>query len=245
MTDIVVTVGAATDTGRVREHNEDSWHADGRVFAVADGMGGHAAGEVASAIAVECLAAVADAEPLSLEEVVGALEEAHRRILREGAEAPGRRGMGTTVTGVARVHEEDSDCWAVFNVGDSRVYRLAGNRLEQVTTDHSEVQALVDAGLISAEEARQHPARNVITRSLGMTGGQPSVDLWLFPATQQDETFLVCSDGLTNEVGPAELAAAVVGGGDPQGIVNALIMAANESGGRDNITAVLVRSRLA
>jgi protein phosphatase len=240
---LVLTAGAATDVGRVREHQEDAYLVTDRVFAVADGMGGHAAGEVASALAIEAMAALAERESIRAEDVVAAVEDANDRIRSSVTEHPGRRGMGTTLTGLALVQEDGRQMWAVFNVGDSRVYRLRGADFERLTVDHSEVQELLDAGLITAYEAAIHPARNIITRSLGTDrSADPDVSV-VEPGGE--ETFLLCSDGLSNEVGDRELATVLRAEEDPQAVADRLCAAAIRSGGRDNITVVVVRARLA
>lgn len=235
-----VEVGATTAVGRVREHNEDAYVVRERVFAVADGMGGHAAGEVASALAIEAMDRLAEHDPITPELVKAALSDANSSIIAAGVAERRRRGMGTTLTGVALTGGEDARRWLVFNLGDSRVYRLADGRLEQVTVDHSEVQELVDAGYITRTEAAIHPARNIITRSLGLEL-DPEPDLWeLEPAGE--ETFLVCSDGLTGELRDAEIARILTDAPDAQAAADLLCAAAEESGGRDNITVVVVRA---
>ena len=163
-----------------------------------------------------------------------ALEEANQVIVSR-AEPPSR--MGTTVTGLAGLETAGGDHLMVFNVGDSRVYRLAADRIVQVTVDHSEVQELVLAGVLSREQARTHPRRNVVTRALGAA---PSVqsDHWLLPAVGGDR-FLICSDGLTGEL-PDEVILPLLTVGGPQQAAEALVAAANDAGGRDNITAMVV-----
>lgn len=199
-----VTVGAATAVGRVREHNEDAHLVRDGLYAVADGMGGHAAGEVASALAIETLAALAERGPFTAEDLLRTLAEANASILEAARADPGRGGMGTTVSGLAWVSGPVPGAWVVFNIGDSRVYRVVEGELVQVTTDHSEVQELVDAGLITSLEAAIHPARNIITRSLGLER-DPQPDTWVIEAREQ-ETFVICSDGLTNEVRDDQIA---------------------------------------
>ncbi len=243
MTRVVITAGAVTDVGRIREHNEDAYLVTERVFAVADGMGGHAAGEIASALAIEAVTELSDLDPIRPDDVVAALVSANDRILASVDDHPERRGMGTTTTGVALVAASGTEHWAVFNVGDSRVYRLRDGELDQLTVDHSEVQELLDAGLITVYEAAIHPARNVITRSIGIDSTcEP--DVWVLPPGE-DETFLICSDGLSNEVRASDLAAILRAEEDPQVAAERLCEAATDSGGRDNITVVVVRSRLA
>ena len=183
--------GVATSVGRVRRVNEDSYLAVPPIYAVADGMGGHGSGDVASRLAVEALARCVELRPLFTEAVLHALEEANQVIVSR-AEPPSR--MGTTVTGLAGLETAGGDHLMVFNVGDSRVYRLAADRIVQLTVDHSEVQELVLAGVLTREQARTHPRRNVVTRALGAA---PTVhsDHWLLPAVGGDR-FLICSDGL-------------------------------------------------
>jgi protein phosphatase len=231
-------VGAATDTGRVRDHNEDSALAEGGIFVVADGMGGHAAGEVASGIAVEAMRELVTHPELTAEDVSRQLVVANQRILDAVEGNPEQRGMGTTATGLALVSAGGSDHWAVFNVGDSRVYRWIDGGLSQVTVDHSEVQELVDAGVITAEEARVHPARNVVTRSLGTDYAYQS-DVWVLPP-YAGERFIICSDGLTNEVPDERMRDILQACPDPQVAAEELVRAAVEAGGRDNVTVVVV-----
>ncbi|MFX4286353.1 PP2C family protein-serine/threonine phosphatase [Janibacter sp. G349] len=235
---LVLHVGAATDTGRVRDHNEDSALAEGGIFVVADGMGGHAAGEVASGIAVEAMRELVTHPELTAEDVSRQLVVANQRILDAVEGNPEQRGMGTTATGLALVSAGGSDHWAVFNVGDSRVYRWIDGGLSQVTVDHSEVQELVDAGVITAEEARVHPARNVVTRSLGTDYAYQS-DVWVLPP-YAGERFIICSDGLTNEVPDERMRDILQACPDPQVAAEELVRAAVEAGGRDNVTVVVV-----
>jgi serine/threonine protein phosphatase PrpC len=226
--------GVATSVGRVRRVNEDSYLAVPPIYAVADGMGGHGSGDVASRLAIEALARCVELRPLFTEAVLHALEEANQVIVSR-AEPPSR--MGTTVTGLAGLETAGGDHLMVFNVGDSRVYRLAADRIVQVTVDHSEVQELVLAGVLSREQARTHPRRNVVTRALGAA---PTVhsDHWLLPAVD-GVRFLICSDGLTGEL-PDEVILPLLTVGSPQQAAEALVAAANDAGGRDNITAVVV-----
>ena len=235
---LTLRVGSATDVGRVRGHNEDNLVADGAVFAVADGMGGHAAGEVASAIVVDSLRALAGRAVLVRDDVVAALADANEQILRSVARHPEQTGMGTTAAGLAVVSAGGSAHWAVFNVGDSRVYRYVDGRLRGVTVDHSEVRELVDAGLITEAEAARHPLRNVVTRSLG-ADSMPAVDLWVFPP-QVGERFLICSDGLNGELSDDHIAALLGEHEDPHDAAVALVDAAVDAGGRDNVSVVVV-----
>jgi PPM family protein phosphatase len=233
-----VRSGSATDVGRVRDHNEDSLIADGMVFAVADGMGGHAAGEVASRIAVEALATLVEHPPTRTEDVADVLREANDAILQSQEHDPEQRGMGTTAAGLTVVDAGGREHWVVFNIGDSRVYRLADNRMSMVTRDHSEVRELMDAGLIDAAEAARHPMRNVITRSLG-SNPAPSPDVWVLPPTP-GERFIVCSDGLSNELDDREIMLVARQYDDPQVAADQLVAAAVRAGGRDNVSVVVV-----
>lgn len=235
---LVLRVGAATDTGRVRTHNEDSALAEGGIFVVADGMGGHAAGEVASGIVVETMRELVQREDLTAADVTQQLLLANERILGAVDSHPEQQGMGTTATGLALVTAGGADHWAVFNVGDSRVYREIDGALTQVTVDHSEVQELVDAGVLTPEEARVHPARNVVTRSLG-TDHAYQPDIWVLPP-YAGERFVVCSDGLTNELTDARLRDILQWHPDPQEAAEELVRAAVDAGGRDNVTVVVV-----
>jgi PPM family protein phosphatase len=226
--------GVATSVGRVRRVNEDSYLAVPPIYAVADGMGGHGSGDVASRLAVEALARCVELRPLFTEAVLHALEEANQVIVSR-AEPPSR--MGTTVAGLAGLETAGGDQLMVFNVGDSRVYQLAADRIVQLTIDHSEVQELVTAGVLTREQARTHPRRNIVTRALGSA---PTVhpDHWLLPVIGGDR-FLICSDGLSGEL-PDEVILPLLAVGDPRQAAEALVAAANDAGGRDNITAVVV-----
>jgi protein phosphatase len=235
---MIVRAGAATDVGRQRKHNEDSVLVEGSVFVVADGMGGHAAGEVASGIATATLAELARLERRRSDDVVEALQRANRRILESVATHPDQTGMGTTVAGLTVVTAGGSDHWAVFNVGDSRVYRCIDGRLTLVTVDHSEVRELIDGGFITEEEAARHPLRNVVTRSLG-TDTAPTPDVWVFPP-HPGERFVICSDGLSNELTTDDIRRLVTGSDDPQQAADALVAEAVQAGGRDNVSVIVV-----
>jgi PPM family protein phosphatase len=225
--------GVATSVGRVRRVNEDSYLAVPPIYAVADGMGGHGSGDIASRLAVETLGRCVMLRPLFTEAVLHALAEANQVII----EHDGPNRMGTTITGLAGLETLGGDRLMVFNVGDSRVYRLADGQLEQLTVDHSEVQELVLAGVLTREQARTHPRRNVVTRALG-GGPDLAADHWLVPAAVGDR-FLICSDGLTGELSDEELAA-LLAAASPQQAAEALVAAANDAGGHDNITALVV-----
>jgi protein phosphatase len=225
--------GAATSTGRVRRVNEDSYLVLPPLFAVADGMGGHDAGEVASAVAIDVLARYARGGPLSADAVLGALDEANRAVIGRGE----AHRMGTTVTGLASLVTPAGSQLMVFNVGDSRVYRLAEDQFGQLTVDHSEVQELVLAGAITPEQARTHPRRNIVTRALG-SELVVRPDHWLLPPLPGDR-YLVCSDGLTGELTDEEILP-LLRAGDQQQAASALVAAADEAGGHDNTTVIVV-----
>lgn len=233
-----LTYGVRTDVGAYRELNEDAVLAAPPVFLVADGMGGHAAGEVAAAIAVRHLSTLEGQDQLRPEDIVRVVVEANDTILAEESEDNSKAGMGTTISGVCLGVVAGTPHWFVFNVGDSRVYRFADGFLTQVTVDHSEVAEMVAAGRITEEQARVHPLRNVITRSLGMYPA-PVPDIWVLPVVEGDR-FLVCSDGLTNEVPDAALAEVLGRGEPPQETADLLTDLAVTAGGRDNISAVIV-----
>ncbi|GAB2657255.1 protein phosphatase 2C domain-containing protein [Gordonia jinhuaensis] len=229
---------AASDVGRHRVSNEDAALVASRLYAVADGMGGHDCGEIASEAAVAALERIEPGELTDTRDaLVAAFFDAQDRIehIRSGS---GRRA-GTTVTGAALVHHEGQAYWLAFNIGDSRTYRLSGGVLEQVTVDHSQVQELVDAGFLTPDQARVDPRRNVITRALG-AGMLVEPDFFAFPAVV-GETVLICSDGLTGELPDAEIAEIIEEAAGVGAAAQALIEAARNMGGHDNITAVLAR----
>jgi serine/threonine protein phosphatase PrpC len=233
-----VVAALATDVGRVRANNEDAGLITSDVVAVADGMGGHAAGEVASRLAVEALRAVGGSGELRPEDVVDAVAAANDAILRSVARNPEQRGMATTLAGLARVTADGAPHWVVVNIGDSRVYRVVDGRFAQVSTDHSEVAELVSLGLLTPDEALVHPARHIVTRCLGRDPLEP-VDSWVL-RPQPGERFVLCTDGLTNELADPDIARILHDGDDPQAIADALVAAAVAAGGRDNVTVVVV-----
>jgi protein phosphatase len=224
---------AATDTGRKRRRNEDAYVVAPPLFAVADGMGGAQAGEVASKLAA---AALSDTDPGSLsgtERVTSLFQEANRRVYERSATDPAVSGMGTTMT-VALVEGNDV---VIGHVGDSRAYRLRDGRIEQLTDDHSLVNELMKSGKLSPEEAETHPQRAVITRALG-TDPDVDVDAFAVPA-QAGDVFLICSDGLTTMVDDDDILALLESNlDDLPKAGKALVAAANRYGGEDNITVV-------
>jgi PPM family protein phosphatase len=224
-----------TDTGRQRHANEDSYFARAPVFAVADGMGGAQAGEVASRIAAGAfehdIAGEGPAEG-QLEEIA---QEANREIHQLAQKDSSRAGMGTTLT-AAMLHDDEV---ALGHVGDSRAYVLRDGKLKRLTKDHSLVEELRRQGRLTEEQAEEHPQRSIITRALGP---EPSVnvDTMTFPARDGD-VFLLCSDGLTTMVSDEQIQEILVSSRNLRAAVNKLVDAANRGGGRDNITAVAFR----
>ena len=234
--------GVATDTGNVRPQNEDAYVASEHLFAVADGMGGHNAGEVASALATTLLLERAVGQTLTPEWFVDAITAINRTIHESAAESTERRGMGTTICALALVQQPDealeSPQVALANVGDSRIYLWRAGTFRQLSVDHSYVQELVTEGLITEEEARVHPRRNIVTRALGIDD-RVAVDSWLLPVFSGDR-FILCSDGLVDEVPTAEIAALAAQQREPQIVADSLVALAKRNGGRDNITVVVV-----
>ncbi len=253
--------GSATDPGRIRPDNEDNLLVAPRVFAVADGMGGHRAGEVASELAVELLRARLSEPGAGLDDVLAAIAEANGDIYRAALDNPAQQGMGTTVTALIVISDTQGDgpttadleaedgggdetpadaaeLFALVNVGDSRTYLLRHGRLRRVTVDHSYVQELVTTGHITDDEARTHPRRNIVTRALGI---DPSVrvDAWTLPIVRGDR-FVLCSDGLVDEVHDDAISDVLTTIADAQRAADELVALANREGGRDNVTVVVV-----
>jgi protein phosphatase len=225
-----------TDTGRQRRGNEDAFYARAPLFAVADGMGGAQAGEVASHLAVEVLEQGLPVGDGSVEERLRArVREANARIMESAQADDARAGMGTTLT-VAYVGEDDL---TVAHVGDSRLYRLRDGTFERLTDDHSLVEELVRQGKLTPEEADEHPQRSIITRALGAEEGvEADSTTW---AGRDSDVYLICSDGLTSMIPEAHVAQILAEAPSLAGAGRMLIDAANDAGGRDNITVVLFR----
>ena len=234
--------GVATDTGNVRPQNEDAYVASEHLFAVADGMGGHNAGEVASALATTLLLERSTGQTLTPEWFVEAITAINRTIHESAAESTERRGMGTTICALALVQplgdSVEPPQIALANVGDSRIYMSRAGTFRQLSVDHSYVQELVTEGLITEEEARVHPRRNIVTRALGIDE-RVAVDSWLIPLFSGDR-FILCSDGLVDEVPTADIAAIAAQQREPQIIADSLVALAKRNGGRDNITVIVV-----
>ena len=235
-----VAWGAATHVGMLRQQNEDAFVAQTDVFVVADGMGGHNAGEVASALAVKGMLEAARIGYSSPESVVAAINAANAEIHRASGGPTDQRGMGTTITAVVPLPAAGSEPqrMVVANVGDSRVYLWRGGELKQVSADHSYVQELLTEGYISAAEARVHPRRNIVTRALGIEGNV-NADSWVLPMVVGDR-YVLCSDGLVDEVEDEQIAQLLREIPDPQVAADRLVAAANDNGGRDNVTVVVV-----
>jgi protein phosphatase len=229
----VAAYARASDTGRKRRRNEDSYVVAPPLFAVADGMGGAQAGEVASKLAA---AALEETDPGALsgpERLTSLIQEANRRVYERASADPTTSGMGTTMT-VALVEHEGV---TIGHVGDSRAYLYRDRRLEQLTDDHSLVNELVKSGKLSREEAELHPQRSVITRAVG-TDPDVDVDAFIVDA-QEGDIFLLCSDGLTDMVGDEEIEETVERfSGDLDRVTKSLVSAANRGGGEDNITVI-------
>jgi serine/threonine protein phosphatase PrpC len=230
-----VSVGAASDVGLVRAGNEDAYLVDEPLFVVADGMGGHVAGDVASSTAIEAIEqrrAEADAsDPQTLARLVHA---ANAAVWSRAGDDPSLRGMGTTLT-LAYV---DGPRAHIAHVGDSRAYRLRNGRLEQLTDDHTLVARMVKEGKLAAEDAERHPHRSIITRSLGV-GEDVSVDLVAIDLDDGDRLVL-CSDGLPSMVDSSDIEAVLGEQADPQRAAEALVELANAAGGEDNVTVLVV-----
>lgn len=239
---VVVRHGVRTDVGCRREHNEDSYGARFPFFVVADGMGGHREGALASGLVVDQLLQEAhEGDFASAAQVSESIAHAARRVsgLGEGTGAGGG-APGSTLTGLAFSTHRGRPCVRVFNIGDSRTYLLSGAEFSQVTTDHSEVQELLDAGSVTEVEARALPRRNVITRALG-AGSGPMVpaDLYVVPALAGDR-YLLCSDGLSGEVTDALIEMVSRAVPDPQQVADELVSMALTAGGKDNVTVMVV-----
>ena len=228
-------VGVITDTGRRRRRNEDAYVCEPPLFAIADGMGGAQAGEVASRLAAAALKE-SRADAGGEHRIYDLIQEANRRVYARSSTDPKTSGMGTTIT-VALVENGNV---AFGHVGDSRAYLIRDGHMEQVTEDHSLVNELMKSGKLSREEAETHPQRSVITRALGT---DPDVDADTFTIEAKvGDVFLLCSDGLTDMVDSETIGPAIADSRkDLSSAANELVAIANRNGGRDNISVVLVR----
>jgi protein phosphatase len=231
---IIEQVGR-TDVGRQRTANEDSLFVRPPMFAVADGMGGAKAGEVASALAVEAVENARDSEGSTEEQLSAIVRTANRRIYDLAVTDETRRGMGTTLT-LVKVHGDDV---TIAHVGDSRAYRMRDGELSQLTRDHSLVAELERSGQITAEAAEHHPQRSIITRALGP---EPDVEVDTYTLTgREEDLFLICSDGLTSMISDDEVSSILRSSSSLEEASEELVLAANQSGGKDNITVILFR----
>jgi PPM family protein phosphatase len=241
-----------SDRGAVRSVNEDSFLARAPLFVVADGMGGHAFGDRASQAAIAAFTAgVAEGAPADPQHVLDTIARANAAVVGLSTDADDGAISGTTLTGVAFVDVGGMQNyhWMAFNVGDSRTYAWDGRALTQLSVDHSAVQELVDLGRITRAEADRHPHRNVVTRALG-ADDDVDADILLLPARQR-QTFLLCSDGLTKELGDDEIARIIVfhdgqaqRRADDLSLAERLVNAAVAAGGSDNVTVVVVECEL-
>ena len=231
----IVEQAGRTDVGRQRTANEDSLVVQPPLFAVADGMGGAKAGEVASAVAVQAVEAARESGEPAEAQLAGIVRDANRRIYDLAVADESRRGMGTTLT-LAKVHGDEV---SLAHVGDSRAYRLRDGELSQLTRDHSLVAELERSGQITAEAAEHHPQRSIITRALGP---EPDVEVDTYTLAGRDgDVFLICSDGLTSMISDDEVGSIVRSASTLDEAADALVRAANQSGGKDNITVILFR----
>ena len=235
---VSVAWGVGTDVGLKRAVNEDASIAQPPVFVVADGMGGHEAGDVASALAIERFCELSEAQELTSDRVAELIRSVNEEIFLAGRAAPDGRSMGTTAVGLVLVPNGPMPFWLVFNIGDSRVYRSFGGVLELLSQDHSYVQELVAAGHLDASAARTHPQRNVVTRALGVERAVQA-DLWM-RAPEPGERFLLCSDGLSSEIGDDEIGRHLGRPEDPDAVASSLVAAALDAGGRDNVTVLVL-----
>ena len=228
--------GAATDIGAVRRHNEDAFLAAPPLFLVADGMGGHAAGDVAAALVIAAFTRFVDRAYVTEADVREGVRRAWQSIVEFFA--PSDLSGGATLSGLGVSSVDGAAAVVVVNIGDSRTYRLSEGVLTQLTKDHSTVQELVDSGAIAPSEARTHPRRNIITRAISSTGdAQP--DVWSIPV-QVGDRFLACTDGLTGELTDDQICDVLLAHDDPQAAAAELVARALAVRGRDNITAVVV-----
>lgn len=233
---LVVSAGSSTHTGLRRTLNEDALLASSPIFVVADGMGGHEAGERASAAVVSEFGRYVGRQSLELDDVLDVLSRSRQAVDLLSVSATSR--AGTTLSGVVLADVDGMGYWLSFNIGDSRTYRLADGELEQISVDHSVVQELIETGELSLADAASDHRRNIITRAIG-AGSTGDADFWMFPAELGDR-MLICSDGLSSEVPDAQIREILTTETDPQRAAAALVDEAVNAGGRDNITVVVV-----
>jgi len=235
---VTVEWGAATRVGLTRQHNQDTFGSCPPVFVVADGIGTHSAGDVASREAVQALLALDARRPVTPDMFDDALVDARARIARIPADDT-RGRPGTTLSGVIVTRRDGVPCWLVVNIGDSRTYRLSGAELRQLTVDHSILQKLIDSGVIADDgQKQQAPIRNMLTRAL-FGEKEHSPDVWQLPIRPADR-MLVCSDGLSSTVEDSTMRRILRTVRDPQAAANTLVDAATNAGARDDVTVVVV-----
>ncbi|MFF1541215.1 PP2C family protein-serine/threonine phosphatase [Microbacterium sp. NPDC058269] len=234
---LLLSWSGITDQGRRRETNQDAFLADYPLFIVADGMGGHAGGEIASQSTVTRLQAVVSSGKVDRPSIENALELAVGDIADHPETTD--EGTGTTLTGVYFDSDGDESHWIALNIGDSRVYLLRDDRLVQITTDHSVVQELITAGKLSPEEAEGHPYSNVITRAVGAS--ELTAPDYVSIDVRPGDRFVICSDGLTKELTDYGIQHFLREHEDPGAAVDAMLAAALENGGRDNVTLIIVQ----
>ncbi len=229
--------GATTDVGMVRQQNEDAFFAEENLYIVADGMGGHNAGEVASELAVTTVKAGAKSGIRTMDQFREVVQQANTAIYTASLDDSTQSGMGTTLAALAVVPGEQP-LVLVANVGDSRTYLYRGGVLSRISVDHSYVQELVNEGIITPEEARVHPRRNIVTRAMGI---ERFVMVDVFSQlVRTGDRIVLCSDGLVDEVSDADITTVLSQHSDPQDTAEALVMVANANGGRDNTTVIVV-----
>ena len=228
--------GSSSDIGRSRQTNQDNFAADRDLWIVADGMGGHSGGEIAAEIAVTTL--TAHGPKNSTVELIAAVRDANTAIMRRADADHRLKGMGTTVCLLGHVLVDGQDRLSIANVGDSRIYVYANDELHQLTEDHSLVEQLLRDGRITPDEAERHPQRNVLTRALGIDA-TTEIDAWEILPFAGDR-YVLCSDGLTNELTDDQIAAVLRRLSGAQDAASELVRLANANGGRDNITVVVV-----
>lgn len=235
---VVLSWAGITDQGRRRDSNQDAFLTEYPLFVVADGMGGHAGGEIASSSTISRLREVVNGAEVTPATIEHALEQAVADIATHPDTTD--EGTGTTLTGVYLELAEGEARWISLNIGDSRVYLLRDDRLVQVTTDHSVVQELIAAGKLSPEEAESHPYSNVITRAVGAS--ELTAPDYLGLEVMDGDRFVVCSDGLTKELTDYGIQHFLREHSDPAEAVEAMLEAALENGGRDNVTVIVVQA---
>ena len=228
-------IGVASDIGRARERNEDSYLVEEPLFAVADGMGGHRGGAVASSLALETLQSVLRGDQTAPGVLIEEIKEANQRVLDRGLSDRELRGMGTTLTALYT----DDDKAHIAHVGDSRAYLLRDGSLKQLTEDHSLVQRMVMEGKLKPEEAERHPQRSILTRALGVDPEVEPDTLTIDPVLAGDR-LLLCTDGLTSMIRTDAIEEILKDESDPQDAADRLVDQANDAGGEDNITVVVI-----